>query len=89
MRRRRRGRALPDAPGAGELLGSALLLLSGHTWRGTYNQTRRAGGHDRRGEKASGMVVFWSRYDTKKSQQELRQVTECPARPALIRYYKA
>jgi len=91
MRRRRRGRALPDAPGAGELLGSALLLLSGHTWRGTYNQTRRAGGHDRRGEKASGMVVFWSRYDTKKVTNENgEQVTVALQRDRpLIRYYKA
>ena len=66
------------------------LLLSGHTWWGTYNQIRRAGGHVRRGEKASGMVVFWSCYDTEKVVSENgEQVTVALQRERpLVRYYK-
>lgn len=66
------------------------LLLSGHTWWGTYNQIRRAGGHVRRGEKASGMVVFWSCFDTEKVLNENgEQVTMALHRDRpLVRYYK-
>ena len=66
------------------------LLLSGHTWWGTYNQIRRAGGYVRRGEKASGMVVFWSSYDTEKVVNENgEQVTVALQRDRpLVRYYK-
>ena len=66
------------------------LLLSGHTWWGTYNQIRRAGGHVRRGEKASGMVVFWSCFDTEKVVNENgEQVTVALQRDRpLVRYYK-
>jgi len=66
------------------------LLLSGHTWWGTYNQIRRMGGHVRRGEKASGMVVFWSCYDTEKVVNENgEQVTVALQRERpLVRYYK-
>ena len=66
------------------------LLLSGHTWWGTYNQIRRAGGHVRRGEKASGMVVFWSCFDTEKVTNENgERVTMALHRDRpLVRYYK-
>ena len=36
------------------------ILLSGHQWWGTYKQIKQLGGYVRKGEKASGMVVFWS-----------------------------
>jgi antirestriction protein ArdC len=36
------------------------ILLAGSPWWGTYNQVRQMGGYVRRGERAAGMVVFWS-----------------------------
>ena len=36
------------------------LLLSGHEWWGTYKQIKQLGGYVRKGERASGIVVFWS-----------------------------
>ncbi len=36
------------------------ILLSGYPWWGTYRQIQQLGGHVRKGEKAAGLVVFWS-----------------------------
>ncbi|QYZ78633.1 DUF1738 domain-containing protein [Methanofollis formosanus] len=49
------------------------ILLAGSPWWGTYNQVRRMGGHVRRGERAGGMVIFWS---MEESRQEVNEQGE-------------
>ncbi|MDN7023608.1 DUF1738 domain-containing protein [Methanoculleus sp. FWC-SCC1] len=66
------------------------ILLSGHLWWGTYNQIKHLGGHVRKGEKASGIVVFWSFDETRRTVSENGDevaVIMQRERP-LVRYYK-
>ncbi len=66
------------------------ILLSGHPWWGTYNQIKHLGGHVRKGEKASGIVVFWSFDETRRTVSENGDevvVIMQRDRP-LVRYYK-
>jgi len=66
------------------------VLLAGHTWWGTYNQIKHLGGYVRRGEKASGIVVFWSfdevRRTVSENGDEVAMIMQ-RERP-LVRYYK-
>ena len=66
------------------------ILLAGHTWWGTYNQIKHLGGYVRKGEKASGIVVFWSldevRRTVSENGDEVAMIMQ-RERP-LVRYYK-
>jgi antirestriction protein ArdC len=46
--------------------GINILLLGSHPWWGTYNQIKKLGGQVRKGEKASGIVIYWSWDERKK-----------------------
>jgi antirestriction protein ArdC len=66
------------------------VLLAGHTWWGTYNQIKHLGGYVRKGEKASGVVVFWSFDEVRRTVSENGDevaVIMQRDRP-LVRYYK-
>ena len=66
------------------------ILLAGHTWWGTYNQIKHLGGYVRKGEKASGIVVFWSLDEVRRTVSENGDevaVILQRERP-LVRYYK-
>ncbi|MGC9436316.1 MAG: ArdC family protein, partial [Methanomicrobiales archaeon] len=65
------------------------VLLAGHPWWGTYRQIKQLGGYVRRGEKAAGMVVFWSveevRPETNDQGDEV--LVLCRRDRPLVRYY--
>ncbi len=66
------------------------ILLAGHIWWGTYNQIKHLGGYVRKGEKASGIVVFWSFDEVRRTVSENGDevaVIMQRDRP-LVRYYK-
>lgn len=53
-----------------EYRGINRLLLAGHLHWGTYRQIKEAGGNVIKGEKASGIVLFWSKTETRKAVNE-------------------
>ncbi|MDK2975224.1 MAG: hypothetical protein PWP08_1595 [Methanofollis sp.] len=66
------------------------ILLAGSPWWGTYNQIRQMGGYVRRGEKAAGLVIFWSMEESRREVNDqgdeviIRTQRERP----LVRCYK-
>ena len=66
------------------------ILLAGCSQWGTFRQIEKLGGHVRKGEKAAGMVVFWSWETTRKRKDEITgdevKVRVQRDRP-LVRYY--
>ncbi|WOF16773.1 DUF1738 domain-containing protein [Methanoplanus sp. FWC-SCC4] len=72
-----------------EYRGINRLLLAGHTHWGTFRQIREAGGSVRKGEKASGIVLFWSKTDTKKTVNDQGDdvIIMAERERPIVRYY--
>ncbi|TAJ43185.1 ArdC family protein [Methanofollis fontis] len=66
------------------------VLLAGSPWWGTYNQVRQMGGYVRRGEKAAGMVVFWSMEESRRevNEQGDEVIVRAERERPLVRCYK-